>query len=330
MPKNQYRGKDVSIGQINGVIGGSNTITDLGWSYQRTDLKRDGSLDILGQQLFAGFKGDRAMAAPLLETKADRLESLLKSAAGPEFSWAYLHLNKARKKIWSVFHAGPDQSIRQVKFRLHEMNLDEQRQMAEERQFKYFFNNAQRLQVKPYLDYYISHIWDQLQSPSSKDRPSFSVTELTYRSPVIHPPSTDDRYSSDVHARYFLPKTRDGKPVPAVVVCSFGDMDTFASVASIYLANQGIAVLDVTIPLYVKRFSLSKEGASTQERYKEVGLNAEMFKGILVQAMADTSVAVRWLAHRPEIDPARLAVAGVSMNASIASTQCLFDGPPSP
>jgi tRNA-dihydrouridine synthase/radical SAM superfamily enzyme YgiQ (UPF0313 family) len=150
----------------------------------------------------------------------------------------------------------------------------------------------------------------------------FSVHEVSFSSPVIEGGLPN---SATVFARYFLPRQSVGSKVPGVVISSFYDQDVFSRLLSLYLAGQGVAVLEVGLPAYGKRSIQGTRRTNATAVYMALGLDADKLKGFIAQAVADTMVATRWLAGREEVDATRVSIAGQSMAGTIALNTYLLD-----
>jgi dienelactone hydrolase len=161
----------------------------------------------------------------------------------------------------------------------------------------------------------------QLRTAPVEAQP-FAIKEVSFLSPIIKPSFLN---TGTVYTRYFQPKGSEGKRLPAVVVCSFLGQDYFARLVSIYLASQGVAVLEVGLPLYDKRSVPGTEGMNTVQRYVKLDFDPQKFKDFILQSIADTSAAVRWLGSQKEIDASRISLSGQSMTGAVAISTYVID-----
>jgi len=167
---------------------------------------------------------------------------------------------------------------------------------------------------------------NKIMKDIARGRPSFDVQELSYRSPFKH--EDDDpifSHTEKVYARYFMPKGMKAKKLPALVIPSFYDADPYARFLSVYLASQGVVVLVVALPLYSQRSVPGTEGLGTVARFVKLDFDAPKFQKFIVQSVADVIMSSHWLVSRPQVDGAKVSVAGQSNTAAIASSAYLLD-----
>ncbi len=153
------------------------------------------------------------------------------------------------------------------------------------------------------------------------ERQPFTVRKLTFPSSFLEAPFDG---AQSVYAHYLLPNKIRGK-APAVVLCSFGEGDYLGQIMSLSIATRGAAVLEVVMPMWGQRAPQETWGKPSWQRYRRLITNAEKFNEVILESMADTFVAVRWLRSQDGIDGARLGIAGYSNKGSIAASVLLLD-----
>lgn len=147
------------------------------------------------------------------------------------------------------------------------------------------------------------------ESPVS-DTSGYYVTHVTFPSPVTSPSANNNL----VRGYYYRPKVKG--PLPAVVVLhGFGGFVSAKLAQGICtsLAQHKMAAFLLELPYHMERRAEGKIGghgfiASDPRRLVESGR----------QSVLDVRCALDWLATRPEVDPNRLGVAGISLGAIIA------------
>jgi dienelactone hydrolase len=132
-------------------------------------------------------------------------------------------------------------------------------------------------------------------------------TTVTFPSPV----TTPHPLNNTVHAEYFQPVGPG--PHPGVVVLHIlgGDFELLRVVAN-HLAQRGVAALFVKMPYYGPR----RDPAS---RRRMISKNPQETVEGMTQAVLDIRRAADWLADRPEIDPERLGITGISLGGIMSS-----------
>lgn len=146
----------------------------------------------------------------------------------------------------------------------------------------------------------------EFQSQAAKPEGIVRVVPLTFPSPV----TTDVPENNTVHAEYFQP-TGDG-PFPGVVVLHIlgGDFELSRTIARA-MSRKRIACLFVKMPYYGERRGASKRRMISKIPQESV---AGMTQGVL-----DIRRAAAWLAARPEVDPDRLGVQGISLGGIMSA-----------
>lgn len=124
---------------------------------------------------------------------------------------------------------------------------------------------------------------------------------------------TDVPENNTVWCRFWQPK--DGaKRRPAAVLLHWlgGNFDTLELVG-LRMAEQGIA----TIMLYMPGYGPRRPKDSPKEKLQNKDMDA-MIAG-LRQAVLDVRRAGDWLAQRPDVEPARVGLVGISLGAVVGS-----------
>ena len=141
----------------------------------------------------------------------------------------------------------------------------------------------------------------------------YTVSAVRFPSPVV----TDDEANNTVHAEYFRPNG-PGKRSAVVVLHILGADFALSRYLAARLADRGVAALFVKLPYYGER-----RPAGGQKRF--LSTDVERSIGSMKQGVLDVRRAASWLADRPEIDPGRLGVAGISLGGIIASLASAVD-----
>ncbi len=152
-----------------------------------------------------------------------------------------------------------------------------------------------------------------------RDSGRFSVAALRFPSPVVSP----DPVNNTVHAEYFRPIAPSPDPNPqrrpAVIVLHILGADfALSRYVAARLADRGIAALFVKLPYYGER-------RPPGEPKRFLSTDVERSIGAMRQGICDVRRAASWLACRPEIDPARLGIAGISLGGIVASVAAAVD-----
>jgi dienelactone hydrolase len=143
-----------------------------------------------------------------------------------------------------------------------------------------------------------------------------TVRSLRFPSPI----TTPDAENNTVHAEYFLPAgSGPARRRPAVIVLHILGADfALSRYIAARLADRGVAALFVKLPYYGER-----RPSGGEKRF----LSADIDRSVrsMRQGICDVRRAASWLAGRPEIDPARLGVTGVSLGGIIAAVAAAVD-----
>lgn len=144
-------------------------------------------------------------------------------------------------------------------------------------------------------------------------RPQEGYTEyrIMFPSAYLSPYSANNR----VYGWWLVPENRDGR-VPAVVLLhSLGIRKPELEMGlAKELVRHGIGVLILTLPYHMKRAPAGK-GSGDLLLQGDVAILYEA----VVQAVWDTKRAIDWLQRRPEIDPERIGLIGISLGAILGS-----------
>ncbi len=145
----------------------------------------------------------------------------------------------------------------------------------------------------------------------SQERDRYVVLRLSYPSPV----TTPVLQNNTVPAEYYLPRgLRQGEPPrPAVIFLHILDGNVeMVRMTCALLASHGIPAIFFKLPYYGERGL--PEGPEAMAR------DIHLFLGAVSQAFADVQRTVDVLASRPEVDPNRIGIAGISLGGIIAAT----------
>jgi dienelactone hydrolase len=141
----------------------------------------------------------------------------------------------------------------------------------------------------------------------------YTVWAVRFPSPIESP----DPENNTVHAEYFRPRG-DGRHPAVIVLHILGADFALSRYVAARLADRGVAALFVKLPYYGER-----RPPGGQTRF----LSADMERSIrsMRQGVCDVRRAAAWLASRPEIDPARLGVTGISLGGIVSALACEAD-----
>jgi dienelactone hydrolase len=142
----------------------------------------------------------------------------------------------------------------------------------------------------------------------------YAVHSVQFPSPI----TTPDPENNTVHAEYFRPNAPG--PRPGVIVLHILGADfALSRYVAARLADRGVAALFVKLPYYGER----RPAGADSKRF----LSADIERTVLSmrQGVCDVRRAAAWLASRPEIDPVRLGVAGISLGGIVSALACEVD-----
>ena len=143
------------------------------------------------------------------------------------------------------------------------------------------------------------------------ERPRFRVFRLTYPSPV----KTALVQNNTIPADYYVPNNiRPGDPKRPAVICLHildGNEPLTELVCSV-LANRGIPAIAFKLPYYGSRGTVRGPDALADD--------PKLFVAAIAQAGEDVRRTIDLLASRPEVDPERIGITGISLGGIIAAT----------
>ena len=142
------------------------------------------------------------------------------------------------------------------------------------------------------------------------NRADFRVYRLTYPSPVVTPVEQNNTIPAD----YYLPKNlKPGVQYPAVICLHIldGNAQLTDLVCSV-LAGRGIPAISFKMPYYGER-GLPKGPEALADK-------PQMFVGAISQVGEDIRRTVDLLAARPEVNPERIGITGISLGGITGAT----------
>jgi dienelactone hydrolase len=144
--------------------------------------------------------------------------------------------------------------------------------------------------------------------------PRYEVWSLRFPSPLVTP----DPANNTVHAEYFRPAGAgpDDRRPGVVVLHILGADFALARYLAIRLADHGVASLFLKLPYY---------GERRPEGKRFLSADLERSVSAMRQGVQDVRRAVAWLGGRPEVDPARLGVSGISLGGIVSSLAAAAD-----
>jgi dienelactone hydrolase len=147
--------------------------------------------------------------------------------------------------------------------------------------------------------------------------PRYSVARLRFPSPI----ETAVPENNTVHAEYFRPVGRSRRRPAVIVLHILGADFPLSRYMAARLADRGVAALFVKLPYYGERRPAT--GAPDAKRF----LSADIDRTVTAmrQGICDVRRAAAWLASRPEIDPNRLGVSGISLGGIVSSVVVAVD-----
>jgi dienelactone hydrolase len=148
----------------------------------------------------------------------------------------------------------------------------------------------------------------------------YTVWAVRFPSPVVSP----EPLNNTVHAEYFRPSDTPQEPEPAprrpavIVLHILGADFALSRYLAARLAERGVAALFVQLPYYGER-----RPAGSGQRFLSTDIERSI--GAMRQGVCDVRRAAAWLATRPEIDPARLGITGISLGGIVAAVAAAVD-----
>jgi dienelactone hydrolase len=146
-----------------------------------------------------------------------------------------------------------------------------------------------------------------------RDTPNYSVAKLQFPSPIVTP----DPPNNTVHCEYFRPKG-PGKRPAVVVLHILGADFALSRYYAARLADKGVAALFLKLPYYGERRPV---GGPQRFLSDDVGRSTLSMR----QGICDVRRGAAWLASRPEIDPGKLGVTGISLGGITSSLAAAVD-----
>jgi len=144
----------------------------------------------------------------------------------------------------------------------------------------------------------------------------YTVYRLSYPSPVVTPVPQNNL----VPAEYYLPRgARPGEPPRPAAICLHilnGNYELVHLTCSM-LASRGIPAIMFKLPYYDER--------GVPGGHDHIAADPKLFAGALSQAVLDVRRTYDVLASRPEVDPERIGVMGISLGAILAATSAGAD-----
>jgi dienelactone hydrolase len=151
------------------------------------------------------------------------------------------------------------------------------------------------------------------------DARGYSVSAVRFPSAVVSP----DPENNTVHAEYFLPReARESDHRPSVIVLHILGADfALSRYVAARLADRGVAALFVKLPYYGERRPAGEAGGKKKFLSEDVGRSIESMR----QGVLDVRRAAAWLGSRPELDPGKIGVTGISLGGIVASLAAAID-----
>ena len=156
----------------------------------------------------------------------------------------------------------------------------------------------------------------EYQAKLVDEKDEYQVFRVTYPSPI----TTNYEPNNTVPADYFLPKgIKPGEKRPAVVCLHIlnGKFELVNMVCSA-LAKRGVPAIMIKLPYYGER--------SIPGGFSSFRRQGDLFCQGLLQGFEDIRRTVDFLESRPEVDPKRIGVTGLSLGA-IVSARVAADEP---
>ena len=151
---------------------------------------------------------------------------------------------------------------------------------------------------------------------SRAEKAGYSVYRLTYPSPVVTPVEQNNT----IPAEYYLPDgVTPGEPRRPAVICLHileGDFELVRLTCSV-LASHGIPAIFFKLPYYGER--------GLPGGVRALAADPEIFVAALDQALDDVRRTIDLVASRPEVDPARIGITGISLGGITAATAAALD-----
>jgi hypothetical protein len=148
--------------------------------------------------------------------------------------------------------------------------------------------------------------------------PRYVVSRLRFPSPI----TTPDTENNTVHAEFFNPVGPAARKPGVVVLHILGSDFPLSRYMAARLADAGVAALFLKLPYYGERRS---KGGPTPVPRRFLSADIERTMTSMRQGICDVRRGVCWLAHRSDINPERLGVAGISLGGIVAAVSVAVD-----
>jgi dienelactone hydrolase len=142
--------------------------------------------------------------------------------------------------------------------------------------------------------------------------PEYTVWAVRFASPIVTP----EPENNTVHAEYFQP-SGPGRHAAVVVLHILGSDFALSRYLAARLAHQGVGAMFVKLPYYGER----RPNNGTRFLSSDIERSMRSMR----QGVCDVRRAALWLASRPEVDPKRLGVTGISLGGIVASVAAAVD-----
>jgi len=147
----------------------------------------------------------------------------------------------------------------------------------------------------------------------ARDAGGYTVARLRFPSPIVTP----DEANNTVHGEYFRPRAEGRRP-GVIVLHILGADFALSRYYAARLADKGVAALFLKLPYYGER-----RPAGGGKRF--LSIDVERSSLAMKQGICDIRRAAAWLGGRPEIDPARLGVTGISLGGITSALASAVD-----
>lgn len=142
-------------------------------------------------------------------------------------------------------------------------------------------------------------------------RAQFRIYRLTYPSPVV----TSLAQNNTIPADYYIPNgIQPGEPRRPAVICLpiLDGNEPLTDLVCSVLASRGIPAIAFKLPYYGSR--------GTVKGPEVLASDPKLFAGAIAQAGEDIRRTIDLLASRPEVNPERIGITGISLGGIIAAT----------
>ncbi|MBN2579828.1 MAG: prolyl oligopeptidase family serine peptidase, partial [Pirellulales bacterium] len=158
---------------------------------------------------------------------------------------------------------------------------------------------------------YDRHPFTYRMKPASQ-RPGYKIYQIEYPSPV----TTSVEQNNTIPAEYFLPDTAaegTGSKRPAVICLHILDgNEVLTDLVCSTLARRGIPAIMFKLPYYGKR--------ALPQGPMAMAKDPRLFASAIAQAEQDVRRTVDLLASRPEVDPQKIGITGISLGGLVSAT----------